>query len=43
MCGIAAGVHRRHHHAGNILTRLAEGEVLGDDFDIEAELEATQP
>ncbi len=25
------------------LTRLAEGEVLGDDFDIEAELEATQP
>jgi len=25
------------------LTRLSEGEVLGDDFDIEAELEATQP
>jgi len=24
------------------LTRLSEGEVLGDDFDIEAELEATQ-
>jgi len=25
------------------LTRLSEGEVLGDDFDVEAELEATQP
>ena len=25
------------------LTRLSEGEVLGDDFDIETELEATQP
>lgn len=25
-----------------LLTQLAEGEILGDDFDIEEELEATQ-